>query len=140
MKPLSLKPTELAVSLLYLLTLAPAGIDKIRQSSVPAWFESQFSSSPFNVFAGSMALQFYGIGAVEIILATLFALAIFLPSRRAALSVIRVGLLSSFALFIALGFGQRVTHQYEGAAFLFMYAAFTFLILKEFDGHGTASA
>jgi hypothetical protein len=38
------------------------------------------------------------------------------------------GLVLSFLVFAALGFGQRLSHKFDEAALLFAYAALTFLL------------
>jgi hypothetical protein len=115
------------VSLLYVTTFAPAAIEKFLEPETPKWFLDQFTPTLLGVVPGLLPLQFYGIGILEGLVSVLMVVALLKKNSEAAL---QIGLALAFVVFMALAFGQRLSHKFDGAAQLFAYAAFTILLLK----------
>lgn len=114
--------------LLLILTLGLAGIEKLVGMQVPAWFVTQFQNSLLNPFPGSLTLSFIFITALEV--ASFVMLSIGVIKKEFSCRhkpYLTYGVILSQITFIALGFGQRLTHQYEAAGSLFFYAALTFI-------------
>lgn len=120
---------NLPVILLLISTLGPAALEKFLGGGVPEWFLKQFAGSLLDLFPGALAISFYLIALLEgaSAIALLIALARkeFLPENKKP--ALLAGLLLSQITFLSLAFGQRITHQFDGAFQLFAYAALTFL-------------
>ena len=113
---------RLAITLLFANTFLLAGLGKCFEGAAPEWFVEQFAetllgSLPQTPLFLSLAVgeSLLGFGAV----ASLFCGEWF--RDRALL------------LFVALGFGARLSHKYEDAAFHFMYFTGTLLALVVID-------
>lgn len=123
------KYKNIPLYLLLITTFAPASIEKFAGGGTPEWFLKQFSGSLLDVFPGSLPISFYLIALMEAVSAILLLLSLakqeFFPERDKP--ILEMGLLLSQITFVSLAFGQRITHQFDGAFFLFAYAAFTFL-------------
>ncbi|MGZ3710118.1 MAG: hypothetical protein ACXVBE_00100 [Bdellovibrionota bacterium] len=120
---------NLPIYLLLITTLGPAGLEKILGGHVPDWFLKQFTGSLLDLFPGSLTVSFYLIAALEI--SSTIALAVslikgeFLPRKEKP--ILLAGLILSEVTFLSLAFGQRITHQFDGAFQLCAYAMLTFL-------------
>jgi hypothetical protein len=89
---------------------------------VPQWFIDQFSPTFVDEFPG-LELSWRAAGVAELVIGLLFIVSLirleFLPGRRK--SVLLLALASSGCMFAYLGFGQRITDQFDSAASLFFY-------------------
>jgi hypothetical protein len=119
---------RLAVTLLFATTFLLAGLEKLLAGSAPDWFVEQFAATPLGVFPQTplfllLALgeSLLGLGA----LASLFCGEWF----RGRAPLLKLTLAASLLMFVALGFGARLSHKYEDAAFHFMYVSGTLLAL-----------
>lgn len=126
---MSAKLRLLPLYLLLITTLGQAGLEKLIGGAVPEWFLKQFTGSLLDVFPGALAASFYLIALLELASALILILSLLkrehLPGRNK--SLLNAGLLLSQLTFVSLAFGQRITHQFEGAFMLFAYATLTFL-------------
>ncbi|OYZ13610.1 MAG: hypothetical protein B7Y39_17150 [Bdellovibrio sp. 28-41-41] len=117
--------------LLLVMTFGLAGLDKIIGAKIPSWFLEQFKGSLLDLFPGSMEFSFVAIALLEI--ATAAVLIVGLLKKEFLLKVandkrlLQYGVVLAQVTFIALGFGQRLTHKYDAAGALFFYAALTFI-------------
>lgn len=127
---------RLAVTLLFLITFLLAGIEKwidvSQESGVPVWFIDQFGET----ILGRLPLgpQYIGIAFFETILAVGAIISLiaceWLGGRAPILKWTLVGVLF---LFIALGFGSRISGDYAAAADQFMYFIGTLIALVIID-------
>jgi peptidoglycan/LPS O-acetylase OafA/YrhL len=89
---------------------------------VPQWFSDQFGPTFVDTFPG-LTLSWRLAGIAELVAGLLFLLSLvlleFLPGRRK--TVLLAALAVSACIFAYLGFGQRVTDQFDSAASLFFY-------------------
>ena len=117
----------LPIWILLLLTFGQAALDKIVGGGVPAWFVEQFSTTFMATLPG-LPVAYYTILALEIVTTVLIGAGLakreFLATEKPLLNA---GYILAQLTFIALGFGQRLTHKYDQAAQLFFYAALTFI-------------
>jgi hypothetical protein len=120
---------NLPVYLALISTLLPASLEKFLGGRTPDWFIKQFTGSLMDVFPGSLTLSFYLIACLEaasaITLIVSLAKGEFLPAKKKP--VLLVALILCEVTFVSLSFGQRITHQFDGAFQLFAYAILTFL-------------
>ena len=123
---------RLAITLLFAITFLLAGLGKWLEGAAPGWFVEQFATTPLGVFPQTplyllLALgeSLLGLGAVV----SLFCGEWF--RERAA--ILKLVLAGSLLMFVALGFGARLSHDYENAAFQFMYFTGTLLALVVID-------
>ena len=123
---------RLAITLLFANTFLLAGLGKCFEGAAPEWFVEQFAetllgSLPQTPLFLSLAVgeALLGFGAV----ASLFCGEWF-RNRAPLLKLVLAG---SLLLFVALGFGARLSHKYEDAAFHFMYFTGTLLALVVID-------
>ena len=123
---------RLAITLLFANTFLLAGLGKCFEGAAPEWFVEQFAetllgSLPQTPLFLSLAVgeALLGFGAV----ASLFCGEWF----RDRAPLLKLVLAGSLLLFVALGFGARLSHKYEDAAFHFMYFTGTLLALVVID-------
>lgn len=123
---------RLAITLLFANTFLLAGLAKCFEGAAPEWFVEQFAetplgSSPQTPLFLSLAVgeALLGFGAVASLLCGEWF------RNRAPL--LKLVLAVSLLLFVALGFGARLSHKYEDAAFHFMYFTGTLLALVVID-------
>lgn len=116
------------------MTFLMAGGEKVYGASVPSWFREQFSGTLIDLFAGSVTLAFFAIAIAECAVGVTLALSL-VPRLR---SLRDVGMLGALAVFIALAFGQRLTHKFDGAATLTLLAMGTYLVFRA--SHTTSRA
>ncbi len=109
--------------LVLIMTFGLAGTEKILGGQAPDWFIKQFSGSLLDIFPGALSLSFFLIAGLEI--GTALLLMVGLLKRQK--SFLFYGVLLAQITFLILGFGQRLTHQYEAAGSLFFYAVLTFI-------------
>ncbi len=114
--------------ILLLCTFGQAALEKILGGSVPSWFLEQFGSTILNPFPGSLTAAYYTIMLME--LSTFLLIAAGLLKRefqKEEKRFLYFGAQFAQCTFIMLGFGQRLTHKYDAAAQLFVYAAITYI-------------
>ena len=123
---------RLAITLLFANTLLLAGLGKGFEGAAPEWFVEQFAETPLGSLPQtplflSLAVgeALLGFGAVASLLGGEW-----FRNRAPLLKLVLAG---SLLLFVALGFGARLSHQYEDAAFHFMYFTGTLLALVVID-------
>jgi hypothetical protein len=118
------------VYLLFLATFGQASVEKFLSGGVPAWFKNQFEKTFLNPFPGSLTIQYYAIALLEAAVVIIFLMSIghleFLAGHDK--SLLKAGLVLALFVFFALGFGLRMTGDFQGAANLFLYFGVTFLI------------
>lgn len=116
---------------LLIMTFGLAGLDKVIGAKVPSWFLEQFKGSLLDVFPGTLEVSFVLITLLE--LATAIVLIIGLAKREFLARLgsdkrfLQLGIILAQVSFIALGFGQRLTHKFDSAGALFFYAALTYI-------------
>jgi hypothetical protein len=122
----------LPVYLLFLGTFGQASLEKLFSGGVPAWFVSQFEKTKLNLFPGSLSIQYYAIAALEACVVLFFLLSAlngeFLAGHDK--SFLQAALVLALFTFFALGFGLRMSGDYQGAANLFLYFGVTFLLFS----------
>ena len=127
---------RLAVTLLFLVTFLLAGIDKWidvgRLGGAPEWFVDQFGETMLGWLP--LTPQFVGIALFETLLGIGAVVSLFsgecLGTRAPILKLTLVG---SLFLFLALGFGCRLSGEFGAAADLFMYFSGALLALVVID-------
>lgn len=122
-----------ALGLLYFFTFGGAAYEKLKNPTLPDWFVTQFTPTILGSVPGLVAASYVGIAIAELIAATLLVWALSQRKPLISSNVFAGALLLSFALFIVLGFGQRLSHKYEDAAMLFLEALMTFGVLQFTD-------
>lgn len=120
---------------LLIMTFGLAALDKILGGKVPTWFLDQFKGTVLDLFPGNLEISFIAITLLE--LATAIVLIIGLAKREFLSRLanendndkrfLQIGIVLAQVTFIALGFGQRLTHKFDSAGSLFFYAALTFI-------------
>lgn len=99
-----------------------AGVSKLMEGGVPAWFQAKFGSSLIATFPG-VPLAFYMIAVLETVAGLMFALSLVMGEFKAkrARPLMQLGIWLSLGLFAMLGFGMRMIDDHTGAASLFFY-------------------
>jgi hypothetical protein len=119
------------VYLLFIGTFLQASLEKFFSGGVPDWFRNQFSKTLLNAFPGALGIQYYAIAFLEFSVVILFLISgmrmEFLPGANR--DFFKAALVLALFTFFALGFGLRMSGDYQGAANLFMYFGVTFIIL-----------
>lgn len=116
---------------LLIVTFGMASVDKVLGGKVPPWFLDQFKGTVLDLFPGALEISFVLITLLE--LATAAVLIIGLYKREFLSRVatdklfLQTGIVLAQVTFIALGFGQRLTHKFDAASALFFYAALTYI-------------
>jgi hypothetical protein len=112
-----------------LITFGLAGFEKILAGEVPDWFLRQFKNSILDSFSGSLKIAYFSIAAMELLTfgLLLLGLAFYLLKKKGNEKLLMGGVFLAQLTFVSLSFGQRLTHQYEAAGSLFIYAILTFL-------------
>jgi hypothetical protein len=125
-----------AIQIMYFLIFAQAGIGKIAAVGVPDWFQKQFAGTFLNAFPGALALQYYGIASLELLVATGFLLSLargeFITARVP--KIMKLSLLGSSLVFLILSFGLRLTGDFSTASQVFIYFIAS-LALNEYLTH-----
>ena len=119
----------LPIYLLLVGTFGQASLEKFLSRGVPEWFRNQFQKTFLNIFPGSLTLQYYGIAVLEASIVVLFIISGVNGEFLAGHSkeFLKLALVVSLFTFFGLGFGLRVTGDYQGAANLFSYFGVTLL-------------
>jgi hypothetical protein len=115
--------------LLLIITFATASLEKLRSPAAPNWFLEQFKNTVLDLFPGALTLAFFSIAALELVTFLLILAGLlrkeFLKSETKPL--LSAGLILAQVTFLVLGFGQRLTHQFDQAGFLFFYTVLTYI-------------
>lgn len=102
---------------------------------MPDWFVTQFHDTLLALLPGGLVVSFYFIAFLEatttLVFVTSLARREFLQDRSP--KFLSLALIAAMATFAVLGFGLRLSHDFNGAFQLFGYFALTFLIAKK-DG------
>lgn len=118
------------VYLLFIATFGSASSEKFLSGGVPSWFLGQFEKTKLNLFPGSLQFQYYAIAILEAAVVLAFVLSAgsleFLAGHDKTL--LKAALVIALFTFFALGFGLRMSGDYQGAANLFLYFGVTFMI------------
>ncbi len=121
----------LPVYVLFISTFGLTSLEKFRSGGCPDWFKAQFEKTFIKHLPGGFAANYYFIAVLEAAVAVLFLVSAgsleFLPGHD--ISFLKAALLLALFTFCALGFGARLSGDYQGAANLFGYFGVTFLIL-----------
>ncbi len=119
----------LSILLLFASTWGLAGIGKLI-SGMPPWFGETFGKTFLATFPG-LTISYYSLAIGETVAFLLALVALvrleFLPGRSKIIT--QVMLVISLALFLKLGFGQRLVKEFDSAASLFFYFGVTLLAL-----------
>lgn len=117
--------------LLLIMTFGLAGLEKIIGGKIPIWFLEQFKGTILDAFPGALEISFVMIAFLEILTALFLVVGLikkeFLLKTAHDKRFLQYGVFLSQVTFIVLGFGQRLTHQYDVAGSLFFFAALTFI-------------
>lgn len=120
----------LPVYILFISTFGLASSEKFLSGGCPDWFKAQFEKTFIKSLPGGFAANYYFVALLEAAVAVLFLISAgsleFLPGHD--LHFLKAGLLLAMFTFCALGFGSRVSGDFQGAANLFSYFGVTFLI------------
>jgi len=120
----------LPIYFLFIATFTQASMEKFLSKGVPDWFQKQFEPTILNFFPGALNLQYYLLALLEASVVLLFVMSLasleFLPEHNRLF--LKVALILALFTFFALGFGLRMSGDFQGAANLFSYFGFTFLI------------
>jgi hypothetical protein len=115
---------------IYISTFAMASLEKF-SLGVPEWFTKQFEASFLTQLPGGISFSFYMIALLEALTAILFSVSLLqlvLKSKH-SLFFLKLGFFSAICTFAGLGFGLRLTHDFNGAFQLFCYALLSFFAL-----------
>ncbi|GEM_PF-2987530 len=117
--------------MLLIVTFGLAGLDKILGANVPTWFLDQFKGTPLDLFPGMLEISFALIAILELATAVIIIVGLVKQKFSTQLAndkrFLQAGIILAQVTFIALGFGQRLTHKFDAAGALFFYAALTFI-------------
>ena len=130
---------RLSITLLFAITFVLAGWNKWMAGGAPDWFVQQFADTPLGGLP--QAPLFLSLALGESILGLGAVISLFRGEwfrRRAPL--LKLVLAGSLLMFVALGFGARLSNKYEDAAFHFMYFTGTLLALVVIDRDDRHSA
>ena len=118
----------LSITLLFAIMFCLAGLGKWLDGGAPERFVEQFANTPLGslpqtpMYLGiALGESLLGLGAVVSLLKGEWL--------RGRAPLLKLTLAASLLMFVALGFGTRISHQYEDAAFQFMYFTGTLLAL-----------
>ena len=123
---------RLAITLLFATTFLLAGLEKLLAGSAPDWFVEQFAATPLGVFPQTPLFLLLALGESLLGLGAVVSLFCGEWFRQRA-PLLKLVLAGSLLMFVALGFGARLSHKYEDAAFHFMYFTGTLLALVVLD-------
>lgn len=120
----------LPVYCLFIGTFGQASSEKFLSGGTPDWFKNQFQSTFVGRLPGGATVPYYLIACLEAAVVLLFLLSLghmeFLPAHD--VSFLKAALVLSLFAFFLLGFGLRISGDYQGAANLFAYFGVAFLI------------
>lgn len=121
----------LPIYALFIITFGLAALGKMT-FTVPDWFLKQFAETILNLFPGSLEASFYMIALGETITTLLFLVSLFkreFKKDETGRVFLKAGLQMAMIMFVILGFGLRLVHDFNGAANLFFYFTGTVVCL-----------
>lgn len=120
-----------AICLLFIKTWGLSGWGKVFGAGTPEWFTERFTGSIFESFPGGVSGSYTVLGIIEFMgfLGFVAALVCGESLRGSKAPIMKVSLAWSLVVFLALGFGQKVTGDFDGAANSFAYFAGTLVAL-----------
>jgi len=123
---------RLAITLLFAVTFTLAGLNKWCTGAAPEWFVEQFAATPLGIFPQTPLFLLLALGESLLGLGAVASLVCGEWFRRQA-PLLKLVLAGSLLMFVALGFGARLSHKNEDAAFHFMFFTGTLLALVVID-------
>jgi len=130
---------RLAITLLFAITFVLAGWNKWTMGTAPDWFVQQFAETPLGGLPQTPLFLLLALGESLLGLGAVVSLLCGEWFRQRA-PLLKLVLAGSLLMFVALGFGARLSHKYEDAAFHFMYFTGTLLALVVIDRDDRQSA
>ena len=121
-----------SITLLFAVTFVLAGFGKLLDGSAPDWFVEQFAETPLGVLPQTPLFLFLAFGESLIGFGAVVSLLRGEWFRQRA-PLMKLVLAGSLLMFVALGFGARLSHKYSDAASHFMYFTGTLLALVVID-------
>ena len=123
---------RLSITLLFAVTFILAGVGKLFDGAAPDWFVQQFAETPLGVLPQTPLFLFLAFGESLLGLGAVISLfrGEWFRDRAPLLKLVLAG---SLLIFVALGFGARLSHKYSDAATHFMYFSGTLLALVVID-------
>ena len=121
-----------SITLLFAVTFVLAGFGKLLVGSAPDWFVEQFAETPLGVLPQTPLFLFLAFGESLIGFGAVVSLLRGEWFRQRA-PLMKLVLAGSLLMFVALGFGARLSHKYSDAASHFMYFTGTLLALVVID-------
>ena len=123
---------RLSITLLFVITFGLAGWNKWMMGGAPDWFVQQFAETPLGRLPQTPLFLLLALGESLLGLGAVVSLfrGEWFQQRAPLLKLVLAG---SLLMFVALGFGARLSHDYENAAFQFMYFTGTLLALVVID-------
>jgi len=119
------------VYLLFIATFGSASAEKLLSGGCPDWFKAQFAKTFLAKLPGGITPHYYAIALLEAAVVATFLLSAgsleFLAGNDK--TILKAALVLALFTFFALGFGLRLSGDYQGAANLFSYFGVTLLIL-----------
>ena len=123
---------RLAITLLFAITFVLAGWNKWMMGSAPDWFVQQFAETPLGGLPQTPLFLLLALG--ESLLGLGAVVSLFLGEWfRQRAPLLKLVLAGSLLMFVALGFGARLSGKYSDAASHFMYFTGTLLALVVID-------
>ena len=121
-----------SITLLFAVTFVLAGFGKLLDASAPDWFVQQFAETPLGALPQTPLFLFLALGESLLGFGAVLSLLRGEWFRQRA-PLLKLVLAGSLLMFVALGFGARLSHKYEDAASHFMYFTGTLLALVVID-------
>ena len=120
----------LAIYFVYLSTFVTVSLQKWR-SGLPDWFSAQFKNTFIAKIPGGVTLGFWTITLLESLVALLFLSALFHGEWGFAQPLVWMpaGAALAALTFGLLGFGLRISGDYQGAANLFVYFGVSLIVV-----------
>lgn len=117
------------IQLLVLMTFGLAAWGKIKEWKTPEWFINQFSNTWIAKLPGGPSVGYRMILVLESVVALLMVWSIVRGEYQVSVlpEVLSWGLSLAMSVFVALGFGLRLTGDFQGAANLYSYFGVTLL-------------
>lgn len=123
--------TFLPIQGAYIIMFFLAAQSKFMAGGVPGWFTEKFRDTFLGFSSGMLAFQFYSIAILEAFAFLGFFFSLlrgeFLPKRKRP--ILQASLLLSCFIFMILGFGLRLTNDFETASQVFAYLVFSWILL-----------
>ncbi len=124
--------TRLAITLLFAITFLLAATEKWLDATAPSWFIEQFAATPLGGLPQTplYLLLAFGESVLGLVAVASLLLGEWLRQQAPLLKLVLAG---SLLMFVVLGFGARLSGQYDDAASHFMYFTGTLVALVVID-------